>query len=223
MTSLKLSTRLATSLRVVVLVIVASLVMTTQSYASYRALVYNPMSLSNTTATTYSGHPVQYFAGWTNRFAMDINSPDEYADAPIYLWGAGWSLAQVGTGSPGNNAPMGWTSYSNSNCTTSIGTEYAMGMFLNLPNGQTAGVAVAHLSNYHYGPGYGIAQGALIANESYLSSGGTIYAFVSGSCQASATAPHIHVESARTGTTFANGVGGTVGPAYNPYWYYDYP
>jgi hypothetical protein len=220
--STKLSTLLARPLRVFALVIVTSLLMTTQSYASYRAVVYNPMSLSSTTVSTYQNHPVHYFAGWSNRYAQDINSPGETPNAPIYLWGAGWSTAQV---KMYPEAPFGWTSYSNPSCTNPIGTEYTMAMVLNLPNGQTAGVGLSHLSSVLYAAGSSVSPGAHVANLSWLSSGGWIYAIVQGLCKGTSSGPHIHVESARTGTTFANGHagGGSGAPSWDPYWYYDYP
>lgn len=204
--------------------LVLSAIAGTRALAFSTATIYNPLSLSNTTGTTYPNHPVQFFSGWTNRFAIDITSPDQYADRAIYLWGPGtdWSTAHVLTGSAGNNAPISWTAYYNSSCTVVAGTEYAMAVALDLSNGQTAGFSVSHLSNYHYAAGASISQGAQIANLSYLSSSGTLYAYIGGVCQTSATAPHVHVESARTGTTTYNDWNSVSGPTGDPYWYYNY-
>lgn len=186
------------------------------------AHVYNPMSLSNTVGSTYAGHPVYYFSGWTNRFAIDINSPDESPDAPIWLWGDGsplWSTASVLTGA---NAPISWTVFANNTgpC-LSVGTEFAMAMALNLSNGQTAGTSISHLSNYHYAAGATVSRGAQTANLSWLSNGRTTYS--NGSCSTlNSTAPHVHVESARTGTTTLNSWDSASGPSWRPYWYYNY-
>ena len=187
----------------------ALLVVSSQAFGFSTATIYNPLSLSNTVITQgRSGHAVTYFSGWTNRFAIDIASPDQYADREIYLWGVGWSTANVGAGSPGNNAHVAWTSYSDSNCTVAqAGTEYAVGFMLNLPNGQTAGFSISHLSNYHYAEGALVNQGAQVANLSWHASGGATYAKdVNNVCFLTATAPHVHVESARTGTTTLNDV-----------------
>jgi hypothetical protein len=202
------------------LALVVMLVNSTQAYAAV-ASIYNPMSLSNTTASTYAGHPVTFFVGWQNRFAEDLNSPDETPDGPIWMWGDAWSTAVVLSGS---DAPKAWATYRwIGGVCTYVGQEYAMALALNLPNGQTAGFSVSHLSNYHYGPGATVQQGAQIANESWLSAAGSTY--YGSTCDEStltATAPHIHAESARTGSTTTNDIDPVSGPAYYPYWYYVY-
>lgn len=209
------------------LAIVATLTMSTQALGFSTATVYNPLSLSNTVITQGRvGHAVTYFQGWTTPFAIDIASNEQYADREIYLWGVGWSTANVGTGSPGNNAPATWDTYSNTTCTSKIGVEHAIGFLLNLPNGQTAGFSVSHLSNYHYVAGAQVNQGAQVANLSWLSASGPIYAIRAqdGVCIRTASAPHVHVESARRGTTTFNDVDpGATGAAGNPYWYWNYP
>lgn len=213
------------------LTLVAMLASTTQAYAA-SATVYNPMKLSNTTGSTYPNHAVYYFSGWTNRFAIDINSSGEYADMPIYLWGADWSTAHVLSGS---NAPVGWNNYYWNGGVCTLLTdgsgnplkEYAMAFGLDLSNGgQTAGFAISHLSNYHYAAGAQVSQNTYVANLSYLSNGRDLYS--ASDCNANSltsTAPHIHVESARQGTTSGNGWDQGSCPSCTGYpsWYYVYP
>jgi hypothetical protein len=216
-------------LSAVVLSVVTALVISTQALAFSTATIYNPLSLSNTMISNDRvNHAVTFFPGWTNRFAIDIrtaNGVDMYPDREIYLWGAGWSTANVGTGSPGNNAHVQWTSYSDPSCTVvQLGWEYAVGYFLNLSNGQTAAFSISHLSNYHQGEGVQVSQGQQVANLSWHSGSGWSYAWIGGLCQPTATAPHVHVESARSGTTTFNDVDpGGSGAAGNPYWYYNFP
>lgn len=209
---------------------VAAISSGSQALASHGATahIYNPMSFSNTIGSTYDGHPVRFFSGWANRFAIDINSPDEYANAPIWFWGDGnpvWSQGTVLTGSPGNNAPLGWPVWANDTgpCLY-VGDEYAMALSPDLSNGLTAGFAVSHLSNYHYTAGSGVLRGAQIANLSWLSNGRNTYN--ASNCNPltnlNSTAPHIHVESARTGTTTFNSWDPASGPSWRPYWYYNY-
>jgi hypothetical protein len=205
-------------LRSLVFGLITMLVLGTQAFAA-SAHIWNPMSLSNTTASTYPGHPVYYFSGWTNRFAHDLNSPDEYPNASIWGWGTGWTTANVLTGS---NQPIAWTVWANNTgpCLV-VGTEYAMAFALNLPNGQTAGFSVSHLSNYHYAAGAQFSQGAQIANLSWLSAGRNTYQN-SGCSTLNSTGPHIHAESARTGSTTFNAIDPISGPSNYPYWYYNY-
>jgi len=208
------------ALTTLVLAIVVTLTMTTQAYAA-DALVYNPLQMLNSTVSTYSGHPVRFFAGWTNPFAMDLNSPGEYADAPVYLAGSGWSTAIVKTGP---DAPFGWNTYRwiGGVCTW-VGVEYAWPVTLVLPNGsQTAGFAIAHLSDYYYGAGTNVSQGSQIGTLSFLSSPGTAYSDTACT-SVTATAPHLHIESARTGTTSNNDVDPISTAWWQPYWYYQYP
>lgn len=183
------------------------------------AHVNNPMSMSNTTAGP--PHSVYYFVGWTNRFSSDLNSPDEYPDAPIYLFGSGWSTAMNLTGS---NAPLPenvWA-WVGGTC-TQVGTEYANAFALNLSNGQTAGFAIGHLSNYHVASGSNASNGQQVANLSWLSNGRTTYkTSACSSTSVNSTAPHIHAESARTGSTSNNALDPVSGPSYYPYWYYVY-
>jgi hypothetical protein len=208
---------------------ITALLIATQALAFSTATIYNPLSLSNTIITNgKANHAVTFFPGWTNRFAIDIRTSggvDMYPDREIYLWGVGWSTANVGTGSPGNNAHVQWFSYSDSSCTAvQTGLEYAVGYFLNLSNGQTAAFSISHLSNYHQGEGAQVNQGQQVANLSWHSGSGWSYALINGICQVTATAPHVHVESARSGTTTFNDVDpGGSGAAGNPYWYYNYP
>jgi hypothetical protein len=209
--------------------LVACLVTSTQAYAAGTATVYNPLSLSNTVVTNDRvGHAVTFFQNWTNRFAIDIaTSPESimYPDREVYLWGVGWSTANVGTGVAGNNAHVGWTSYSDSACTVARGTEYAVGYLLNLPNGQSAGFSISHLSNYHQAEGALVSQGQQVGNLSWLSrTYGPQYALdINSVCFQTATAPHLHIESARTGTTTYNDVDPATGPSGSPSWYYNYP
>lgn len=217
-------------LSAVVVFMVTALVMSSQALAFSTATIYNPLSLSDTVITNgKANHAVTFFpVGWTNRFAIDIrtiNGVGMYPDREIYLWGAGWSTANVGTGNSGNNAHVEWTSYSDPSCTVAqTGLEYAVAYLLNLPNGQTAGFSISHLSNYHQAEGALVNQGQQVANLSWHSGSGWSYAWIGGLCQATATAPHVHVESARSGTTTFNDVDpGASGAAGNPYWYYNYP
>lgn len=208
------------------LTLVATLVSSTQAFAA-TATIYNPLSLSNTVITQDRvNHAVTFFSGWSNRFAIDIASSGQYANREIYLWGVGWSTAHVLTGTPGNNAHVAWTPYTDSTCQTSSGgTEYAVAYGLDLSNGgETAGLSISHLSNYHQAEGASVTQGWQVANLSWLSNGQTLWAVIGGVCQLSATAPHVHVESARNGTTTFNDVDpGSTGASGYPSWYYNYP
>jgi hypothetical protein len=211
-----------TALTTLVLAIVVMLTMTTQAYAA-DALVYNPLQMLNSSVGTYPGHPVRFFAGWTNPFAMDLNSLGEYANAPVYLAGSGWSTAIVKTGP---DAPFGWDTYRviGGACTW-VGVEHAWPVTLALPNGnQTAGFAISHLSGYSYGPGATVPQGVQIGTLSFLSSSSPVYSHPSCAEQyMTATNPHLHIESARTGTTFNNDVDPINQQWWQPYWYYQYP
>jgi hypothetical protein len=212
-----------------VFTLVACLVTSTQAYAAGTATIYNPLSLSNTVVTgDRYGHAVTFFQTWQNRFAIDIATNPEsimYPDREVYLWGVGWSTANVGTGNPGNNAHVRWDSYSDSACTVADGVEFAVGYLLNLPNGQSAGFSISHLSNYHQAEGALVYQGQQVANLSWLSRWyGPQYAKdIYSVCYQTATAPHLHIESARTGTTTYNDVDPATGPAGSPSWYYNYP
>lgn len=209
----------------VVITLVAMLVTSTQAFAA-TAHIYNPMSLSNTVASTYGGHPITYFSGWLGRDVRDLNSPDEYADAPIYGYGAGWSTANV-LGSP--NGPIPWMVYRIiNNVCTARQNEYAIAFALNLSGGQVAGYSVSHLSNYHYavgapnGPvfnqGAQIANFSILGNESYLT-------FSNNTCTVKNTegGAHIHAEWAHKSPVTFSAIDPVSGPSNYPYWYYNYP
>lgn len=207
-----------TGLATAALTLVAMIVMSTQALAA-TSHVYNPMSLSNTTASTYTGHPVFYFSGWSSRAAYDLNSPDEYNDAPIWGWGVGWSSAQVMTGA---NAPVKWAVYRIIGTCTFIGYEYAMAYVLDTPS--NAGHSVSHLSNYHYAAGASFAQGAQIANLSGLGDQ-SYYTYQDASCITLNTegGKHIHAESAHLAPVTFSSIDPVSGPSWAPYWYYNYP
>ena len=97
-----------------------------------------------------------------------------------------------------------------------------MAFTLVLPNGsQTTGFSISHLAAIFYGAGDNVANGVQVASLSWLSNPGTTYQ--NSSCTTlNSTAPHVHVESARTGTTWNNDVDPISGPWWQPYWYYQY-
>lgn len=207
-------------LAIVVTLVVTTIATTPASATHLAAQVYNPMSFSNT--TTGPRHGVHYFVGWTNRFSNDINSLDEYRDAPIWLWGStDWPSAKVLTGS---DAPLPETVFAFSPGCREVGTEYSMAMALNLPapTGQTAGFAVGHLSNYHYAAGATAPRGAQIGNLSWLAIDyGTLYK--NSTCSTlHSDFPHIHAESARKSPVTYNDQDPISGPSYWPYWYWVY-
>lgn len=211
------------ALTTLVLSLVVTLTMTTQAYAA-DALIYNPFQMLNSSTSTYDNHPVTYFLGWANRFARDLNSLGEYADAPVYLAGSGWSTAIVKTGADGVKFwPVYRETSPGSGVCQWVGDEYAFAVTLVLPNGsQTAGFSLSHLSGYGYGDGQSISNGAHVANLSWLSYPGRTYHFASCTSE-NASAPHLHIESARTGTTFNNDVDPISTAWWQPYWYYQYP
>jgi len=200
--------------------LVVALIVTMQASATHLAAqVYNPMSLSNT--TTGPRHSVWYFVGWTNRFSNDINSLDESRDANIWLWGTtDWSSALVLSGS---DAPLPERVWADFPC-REVGIEWSMAMALNLPSpaGQAAGIAVGHLSNYHYAAGTTVPRGANIGNLSWLTVDyGTLYK--NDSCtELHSNGPHIHVEAARKSPVINNDQDPVTGPSNYPYWYWVY-
>lgn len=209
--------------------LVLVLVTSTQSLGFSTATIYNPLSLSNSTVGTYDPHPVYYFQdpGWSGQFAEDLTAPGMSADAPLYMWGANWGSAGVLGWSGSPNPPISWPSYAVINGICQVdGTERAIAFALNLPNGPSAGFSMSHLSkNDYYAPGATLLQGAQVGNLSWLAAGG-VRQYSTSACDdphLTSTGPHVHVESARSGTTTYNDVDPVSGPAGDPYWYYNYP
>lgn len=201
--------------------IIVMLVSSTQAFAA-TAHIYNPLSLSNTTASTYPGHPITFFGGWDSRDVFDLNSPDEYADAPIYGWGVGWSTATILSGA---NKPIPWRVYRliNSVCTFRE-WEFAIAFGLNLPGGQVAGYSVSHLSNYHIAEGQSFNQGQQIANLSGLGDE-SWETYANDTCTQINTqgGKHIHAEKAHKSPITFSSLDPVTGPSNVPYVYYNYP
>jgi hypothetical protein len=200
-------------------VVVASTILVGRPASAASSNVNNPMSLSNTTSGAQ--HGAYYFPTWNNRFAIDINSPDEYADAPIFMYGStDWPTALMMNESV--NKPLWeptwrWTGTS---C-VSYGGEWSIAMALNLPIGQKAGFGMGHLSNYHVAAGQNVSNGQRVADLSFLSNGVTLYK--NSSCTTlHSDGPHIHGETARLSPVINNGQDPISGPSYWPYWWWTY-